>query len=99
MIRGTTPTHTFKTDISLLDCTVVYLTYKQNGSKIVEKTKEDLTITEDQVVVTLSQKETLGFEEGVTVEIQFRVGFADGSRAASNIMSAPVKRILKDGII
>ena len=38
MIRGTTPTHVFTTDVDLSDATVVYVTYAQ-GSKKLEKQK------------------------------------------------------------
>ena len=43
MIRGTTPTHVFRTDADLSDAEVVYVTYQQ-GSKKLEKTKENLTL-------------------------------------------------------
>ena len=99
MRRGTTPTHTFSVDVDLTAAEVIYLTYKQTGKVLVEKTKDDLTITEDQVEVKLTQEETLSFREIGDVDIQFRARFPDGTAIASNIMTADADKILKDGEI
>lgn len=99
MRRGTTPLHTFHTDTDLTDATVLYLTYKQAGKTVVEKSKDDLTIREDAVEVKLSQTDTLSFILGARVRIQIRAGFADGSRIASNIIETTAEEILKDGEI
>lgn len=61
MIRGTTPTHIFDTDISLVDAEEIYITYKQ-GRVILEKTIADIQVTENQLQVDLTQKETLMFD-------------------------------------
>ena len=99
MRRGTTPTHIFTTDIDLRGAAVLYLTYKQDQAKVLEKTIEDVTIEEDKLTVTLTQQETLMFNTTMRVEMQIRVRFPDGSELASNIMRAPVERILKGGVI
>lgn len=98
MIRGTTPTHTFHTNISLSSATSVYVTYKQ-GSATIEKPKSSLTITSSTVVATLSQTETLLLSSGSDVQIQIRAKLSDGTAVASNIMTVPVEAILKDGEI
>lgn len=98
-IRGTTPTHTFTTDVDLSEATEVYVTYSQNDKVIVEKTINDATISETKLVVELSQKDTLLFDDRCKVEIQIRAIFVDGTAIASNIMSVPVGKILKDGEI
>ena len=99
MIRGTTPTHIFTTDIDLRGAAVLFLTYKQNQAKVLEKNIEDVTIEEDKITVTLTQQETLMFNTTMRVEMQIRVRFPDGSALASDIMHAPVERILKGGVI
>ena len=99
MRRGTTPTNIFNTDVSLLGCNVLFITYKQNDMTVVEKSIEDCTIEEDKVTVALTQEETLAFNDTIPVNIQIRVGFPDGSRLASNIVRAPAGRILKQGVI
>ena len=96
--RGTTPTNTFKTNIDLTGA-AVFLTYSQRGKTVLEKTGEDLTVSEDAVVTRLTQKETLGFAATERVRIQIRYVFPDGTAGASNIMTAEVGEILKDGEI
>lgn len=98
MIRGTTPTHIFNVNVDLTDADVIYITYKQSDSIVVEKEKSDCTITADSVSVTLSQEDTLKFNTAA-VEIQIRARFPDGSAIASNIMQTTATRILKGGVI
>ncbi len=98
-IRGTTPTHIFTTDIDLSEATEIYITYSQKDNVIVEKTIDDMDISETKLVVGLSQKDTLLFDDRCKVEIQIRAIFADGTAIASNIMSIPIGKILKDGEI
>ena len=98
MKRGTTPVNTFKTNIDLTGATV-FVTYSQRGRVILEKTGEDVEISEDAVVTRLTQRDTLGFDAIQKVSIQIRYVFPDGTAGASNIMTADVGEILKDGEI
>ena len=95
--RGTTPTNTFNVNIDLREATV-YVSYAQRGILLVDKTGTDLFITEDQIVTTLSQEDTLKFKPG-EVDIQIRYVKADGTADASNIIKTTVDQILKDGEI
>ena len=99
MRRGTTPTHTFTTDLDLTDAAVIWLTYKVDGEITIEKTKEDLKVTADELSFKLTQKETLALAKGDRVRIQIRARFEDGTAVASNIMETSVTEILKDGEI
>lgn len=98
MKRGTTPINTFKTNIDLTGATV-FVTYTQRGRIILEKTGADLEISEDAVITRLTQRDTLGFDAIQKVSIQIRYVFPDGTAGASNIMTADVGEILKDGEI
>ena len=98
MKRGTTPTNTFKTNINLTGATV-FLTYSQRGRVVLEKTGDDLEISAEAIVTRLTQKDTLGFDALQKVSIQIRYVFPDGTAGASNIMTASVGEILKDGEI
>ena len=51
------------------------------------------------LTVTLTQEETLKFEEGGNVEIQLRAVTTTGAVLASNIVALPVERILLGGVI
>ena len=98
MIRGTTPTHIFDTDISLVEAEVIYVTYKQ-GKVILEKTKDDVRVTENQLQVELTQEETLMFATNREAEVQIRAKFADGTAVASNVSQIIVAPIIKEGVI
>ena len=98
MVRGTTPIHTFSTDTDLRGA-VVYVTYKQNGVTIVEKTNKDLEITENGVITMLTQAETLRFKADKPVEMQVRYIMPNGVADASNIIITTVEEVLKGGVI
>lgn len=99
MRRGTTPVHIFTPDADLSAATVLYVTYEQRGETVLEKSLEEVDVTESSVTVALTQAETLAFDEAHPVRVQIRAGFADGTRIASNILKVSVGEILKDGEI
>ena len=81
-------------------------TYGQPQEVEITKRLEDEGVDVDgQVIsITLTQADTLLLgsldpETDQTVEVQIRGKTADGRAFASNIMTAPVSRILKDGQI
>ena len=76
----------------------MYVTYQQNGETVLEKTLEDVTVTETAITIALTQEETLAFSNGM-VQIQIRAKFLDGAALASNILATSVEKILKDGVI
>lgn len=105
MRRGTTPTHKFKPrtksgdPIDLTSAEVIYITYKQDGMVRIEKEKSDMTVTEDEIVLELTQEDTLALSTIGDVEIECRARFPDQKAVASTILEVPVHRILKEGII
>ena len=100
MQRGTTPTHNFTFGESLNGAKFdkIFVTYKQGEKVIVDKSAEDIEVTENSFVVKLTQAETLLFSPGL-VRIQIRVKTADGNVLASNVITVPASEILKDGEI
>ena len=98
MIRGTTPIHTFGTNVDLRNCKV-FVTYKQNGVTILEKSNNDLTITETEVVTMLTQADTLRFKAGAPVQIQLRYLHPNGESEVSNVIETTVDEVLKQGVI
>lgn len=98
MHRGTTPINIFRTDVDLTNASVLFITYKQNGKVILEKSIDEVKIQNNIVSVYLSQKDTLLFMEGI-VTIQIRVKFSDGSTIASSLIRTSTYEILKDGEI
>lgn len=99
MRRGTTPTHIFKTSIDLTEAEVIFITYRQGNENVLEKTREDLIVTEEQISTKLTQEETLLFSVSDAVKIQIRAKFADQSAIASNVITTKADVILKEGVI
>lgn len=99
MIRGTTPTHTFTFSVDLSDVKDFVITYVQNGKIILEKKKSDCTISENKIVVTLTQEETLKFDHKTMVELQAKVLMTGGTVVASNIFTTNVSRILNEEVL
>lgn len=98
MRRGTTPTITYNVDIDLTSALELYVTLVQDGTTVVEKSIDDVTITSKSVSFTLTQEETLNLNQG-KILMQIRVKMPDGTALASNIMAGDVAQILKDGVI
>lgn len=96
MIRGTTPTFKLLLNDEEVDLTAaanIYATFKQ-GTVLITKTGEDLTVTEHEVDVYLNQEESLKFKEGDKLEVQLNWTYNDGKRACSNIIKIDVGRNL-----
>lgn len=98
MVRGTTPIHSFGTSTDLRGA-VVYVTYKQGDTTILEKSNKDMLITEDGITIMLTQADTLRFKVGMPVKIQIRYTMPNGVSEASNIINATVDEVLKNGVI
>lgn len=98
MYRGTTPTNVFRTDVDLENASVLFVSYKQNGKVVLEKSLEDVSVKKTLVTVNLTQKETLLFQDGI-VTIQIRAKFLDNTAIASNLIRTTAEEIVKDGEI
>lgn len=99
MRQGTTPTHIFHTSMSLSEAEVIYITYEQGGETVVDKSIEDMTVTDEMVQVTLTQEETLAFNLRDAVRIQIRARFADGTAVACQVIETLAEEVLKEGVI
>lgn len=95
MRRGTTPTITIQTDIDLTEYSV-WVTFEQGT------VQKDFIPTKSadgkELEVTLTQEDTLAFSKG-DVKIQIRAVDEGGTAIASNIMTAKVNELLKEGVI
>lgn len=98
MFRGTTPEFRIKIkDVVLSDYTAITITIEQDDVDIVKRT-EDLTITEDMIIVRLTQEDTLSLDAGYC-EIQMRGLTASGIAIATYLKKIKVEDILGDGEI
>lgn len=98
-IRGTTPTVTFNLPFSVSTIRNCEVYFSQNDSLLVTKGIEDCTLSGTTLTVTLSQSDTLAFDDDAKLEMQVRFVFTNGSVDATQIIKGKVGRILKDGEI
>lgn len=98
-IRGTTPTITFNLpfDVSTIRNCEVY--FAQNDELLVTKAIEDCVLEDRTLSVTLSQEDTLAFDDDAKLEMQIRFVFTNGTVDATQIVKGKIGRILKDGEI
>lgn len=99
IIRGTTPTNIFNVNVDLTDAEDIIISYAQKGNVVINKFIEDIDITEEALITTLTQTETLKLDAAYNVEIQIRALFDDGTAIASDIISVDVGKILYEGVI
>ena len=99
MTQGTTPTLVFELDIEPGTLVSLYLTFRQGYGREVTRREDSITADNDAKTLTVTQEETLKFEEGGNVEIQLRAVTTTGAALASNIVALPVERILLGGVI
>lgn len=99
--RGTTPyiTCTILDDIDLSTIKTAWLTISQNGSIVIDKVTEDLTINNKSIAIRLSQEDTLSLKAGVMSYIQLRLLTDTDIAYASQQDYVPVEDIIKDGKI
>ena len=97
--RGTTPLQQFICDIDLSPAVEVYVTYKQGGKVVIEKSIDDITFGDMEISFKLTQEETLKLSTKLYVMVQIRALFPNGEAVKSNEMSASVSDVLKEGVI
>lgn len=99
MIRGTTPTHTFRLSIDTNTITELRITYVQLGKTVVEKTEKNVKMGEKSISLTLTQEESLEFRAGSAVEVQLKVLTNVGTVLASPVISLNVDKILNTEVL
>lgn len=82
IIVGTTPTitYTFKI-VQVSDIAAAFLTIKERGTIVIEKTLSDAIVGENSLSWTLTQQETLSMKSPCTMMLNWKT--ADGTRGAS----------------
>lgn len=98
-IRGTTPTVTFNLPFSVSTIKNCEVYFAQNDELKVTKSFEDCVLDNTTLSVTLTQSDTLAFDDDEKLEMQIRFVFTNGSVDATQIIKGKIGRILKDGEI
>lgn len=97
MIRGTTPTIILKLPMKMQFDTL-YVTFQQKEKTVFEKNISDILVEDNQIIVSLTQADTLLLDSKEIVYIQLR-GKVGNKAYASKIIQTLVSDILKDGEI
>ena len=104
MRRGTTPILSFSTEFLASEINSGYITFRQKGKGIIlekEIPGEGVTVSDYEIVLNLTQEETLIFRSVYTdrAEVQIRLNVNDNEAVASNILVVSIKGIIKEGVI
>lgn len=104
MYRGTTPTYIFTAPegLDLTEASNIFVTFSTMEEKeIMTKTSAELTVTETQIEVYLTQAETLSFPDG-KIKIQINWTYDEGNttkRACSEKMVITARKNLKNEVL
>jgi hypothetical protein len=99
MRRATTPLHKFTFPISPETFEKILITYSQGRKIILEKERDDLTISGNTVSFQMSQEEANLFKTGDDVRVQVRALTYAGNAVASKVITISVGEVLNDVIL
>lgn len=99
MIRGTTPTHTFKLPFDASQVKEAMVIYAQNDVEVFHKDTFDCTLNGKEISTTLTQDETFMLSHHSNVQIQLRVLTVDDVALASNVQVVSVQKCLNDEVM
>ena len=100
MIRGTTPTHTFKKiPVMASDIKAIKITYKQGEEVVLTKRKADCTIEDGIISTKLTQEDTFLFKDGELVEIQLRILDKTENVTGTFVKRVSVEECLDDEVL
>lgn len=99
MTRGTTPIHRFRLPFDTGGVTRAKVLYAQDGQVVLEKDMEQLQLQGREILVRLSQEDTMVFDSACKAEIQLRLLTTEGTALASRILTCGVGRLLKDEVL
>lgn len=99
IFRGTTPTVGYRLPFPASELAEASIAIAQNKTVVIEKLLNDCECVDDRISAVLTQDETLKLDANQLVEIQLRVRLLTGVALATEPVSMPAGRILKDGVI
>lgn len=100
--RGSTPTLRFKTPFKARLIKGGFITFTQRGITVIDKellTDSSVTVDDYDIIVRLTQAETLKFTTVDEAKVQVIVKFQGDKQTPSNIVKLKVFDILKEGEI
>lgn len=99
MIRYTTPIHNFELLNLNAEIKKIRVTYAQNNKEIITKTEDDVMISDNNVLVQLTQEESALFRTGYDIQVQIRVLDSNNVVQANEIFYIPIHKVLNEEIL
>lgn len=103
IIRGTTPAITInvRSDVNLSNVSAIWVYINQGGNVVIDKELSDVTIHAQtkQIVLRLSQEDTLALNANMGALFQVRILLSSGLALATPAVGVKVLEIYKGGII
>jgi hypothetical protein len=97
--KGCTCDNSFSIPYEKEEVAAIVITYRQKGVTKVEKTLADCTFSEGQVHVSLTQEDTLKFEDESVVQMQIRVRLKSGLVTKSRVMETYTDTVLNGEVV
>ena len=99
MIRACSYTATIQAPEDPTTYSAILVTFAQDGENIIEKTEEDVTFEDNNIIVQLDQEETKQFACGKKCYIQIRCYKAQYNAPGSSVWAIDVRPALNDEIL
>lgn len=99
MRRATTPLHKFTFPVSPETFEKILITYSQGRKIVMEKTRDDLSISDNSVSFQMTQEEANKFKVNEPVSVQVRALTYAGNAVASKVIQISVGEVLNDVIL
>lgn len=94
MIKGTTPKHTFTIPLETSELASIRIIYAQDDTQLFVKEMSDCVLEGKTISVTLTQAETLRFDDTKLAQIQLRVKTKSGEVLSSDVLVVYVGKCL-----
>lgn len=99
MIRGSTVTHIFNIPLEASDIKDLKVTYAQGNHIVFYKKKNDCTVADNTIAVTLTQEDTFKLDSSRHVKIQVRVLTDKNIAMSSKIITRTVEACLDNEVL
>jgi hypothetical protein len=93
IMQGTTPKQSYELPFSTSLLDKVSITYRQKGVTILKKEMKDCQLSENKIIVSLSQEETMMFSPLYIVNVQLKIKALGGEVQGSEEYRLSVKEI------
>ena len=92
MIRGSTPTFTFLLPSCAEDFSEINIAFMQKELTVLDFPKDRLVLNGNTVSLTMTEQESLSFEDGIPTEVQIRLVKLNGVVLLSEIRRIHIGR-------